>query len=154
MSYSGCINVDIETEIVIARPPDTVSSYAADPSNAPEWYVNIESIEWKTPPPLQIGSQVAFVARFLGRTLRYTYEFVELIPGRRLVMRTQEGPFPMETTYTWDPEPDGSTRMTLRNRGEPAGFSKVMAPLMKPAMRRANRKDLAALRALLEARND
>ena len=85
--------------------------------------------------------------------MRYTYEFVELIPGRRLVMRTQQGPFPMETTYTWDPEPGGSTRMTLRNRGEPAGFSKVMAPLMKPAMRRANRKDLAALKAILEARN-
>ena len=57
----------------------------------------------------------------------------------------------METTYTWSAEPDGSTRMTLRNRGEPAGFSKVMAPLIKPAMRRANRKDLATLKAALES---
>ena len=130
---------------------DTVSSYAGDPSNAPEWYVNIDSVEWKTPPPLQIGSQVEFVARFLGRTLRYTYEFVELIPGKSLIMRTQQGPFPMETTYTWDPEPDGSTRMRLRNRGQPAGFSTMMAPLMKPAMRRANRKDLAKLKAILES---
>jgi Polyketide cyclase / dehydrase and lipid transport len=128
-----------------------VSSYAADPSNAPDWYVNIDSVQWKTSPPLQIGSQVEFVARFLRRTLRYTYEFVELIPGHRLVMRTLDGPFPMETAYTWSSEPDGSTRMTLRNRGEPAGFSKVMAPLMRPAMRRANRKDLAKLKALLEA---
>ena len=120
--------------------------------NAPEWYVNIDSVEWKTPPPLQVGSQVEFVARFLGRTLRYTYEFVELVPGERLVMRTQQGPFPMETTYTWSSEPDGSTRMTLRNRGEPAGFSKAMAPLMRPAMRRANRKDLAKLKGLLESR--
>ncbi len=101
---------------------------------------------------MQLGSRVEFVARFLGRTLRYTYEFVEVIPGRRLVMRTQQGPFPMETTYAWDVEPDGSTRMTLRNRGEPAGFSKVMAPLMRPAMRRANRNDLATLKALLESR--
>jgi hypothetical protein len=136
---------------VIARPPVAVSSYAADPSNAPEWYVNIDSVEWKTPPPLRVGSQVEFVARFLGRTLRYTYEFVELIPGRRVVMRTQQGPFPMETTYTWQPEGDGSTRMTLRNRGEPAGFSRVMAPLMRPAMRRANRKDLSSLKAILES---
>ena len=147
------INVDIETEIVIDRPPDIVSAYAADPSNAPNWYVKIESIEWKTPAPLQIGSQVEFVARFLGRTLRYTYEFVELTPGQRVVMRTQEGPFPMETTYTWSAEPDGLTRMTLRNRGKPVGFSKVMALLIKPAMRRANRKDLAALRAMLESRS-
>ena len=151
MSYAGRINVDIETHIVIARAIDVVSSYAGDPSNAPDWYVNIVSVGWKTAPPLRVGSQVEFVARFLGRTLRYTYEFVELVTGERLVMRAQQGPFPMETTYTWATESDGSTRMTLRNRGEPVGFSKVMAPLMKPAMRRANRKDLAKLKALLES---
>ena len=129
-----------------------MASYAGDPTNAPEWYVNIASVEWKTPPPLRVGSQIEFVATFLGRTLRYTYEVVDLIPGKRLTMRTQQGPFPMETTYTWIPEPDGSTRMKLRNRGRPAGFSAVMAPLMRPAMRRANRKDLAELKAILESR--
>ena len=145
------MNVDVETGIVIGRPPAVVSAYAADPSNAPAWYVNIDSVEWKTPPPLQVGSQVEFVARFLGRTLRYTYELAELIPGERLIMRTRQGPFPMETTYTWESTPQNSTRMTLRNRGEPAGFSKLIAPIMKPAMRRANRKDLAKLKALLES---
>jgi hypothetical protein len=40
--------------------------------------------------------------------------------------------------------------MTLRNRGEPAGFSKLAAPFVAPAMRRATRKDLWALKALLE----
>ena len=145
------MNVDVETEIVIARPVAVVSAYAADPSNAPNWYVNIDSVEWKTPPPLQVGSQVEFVARFLGRTLRYTYELAELIPGERLIMRTRQGPFPMETTYTWESTPHDSTRMTLRNRGEPAGFSMLIAPIMKPAMRRANRKDLAKLKTLLES---
>jgi uncharacterized membrane protein len=145
------MDVEVVTQIVIARPVDVVAAYAADPSNAPDWYVNIDSVEWKTPPPLQIGSQVEFVARFLGRTLRYTYEFVELVSGERTVMRTQQGPFPMETTYTWEPAPNDRTRMTLRNRGRPAGFSKLMAPIIKPAMRRANRKDLARLRAILES---
>jgi hypothetical protein len=93
------------------------------------------------------------LARFLGRTLRYTYELVELVPGERLVMRTSEGPFPMETTYTWESASGGGTRMTLRNRGEPAGFSKLVAPFMAPAMRRANRKDLAAVARLLERRS-
>jgi hypothetical protein len=65
-------------------------------------------------------------------------------------MRTAQGPFPMETTYTWSATNDGKTRMTLRNRGEPAGFSKLVAPLMVRAMRRANRKDLAKLRSILE----
>jgi uncharacterized protein YndB with AHSA1/START domain len=144
------VAVDVQTEIVIARPPDRVASYAGDPSNAPDWYVNIKSVEWKTPPPLGVGSRLAFVAQFLGRRLAYTYEIVELVPGKRLVMRTAEGPFPMETTYTWEPGADGHTRMTLRNCGEPRGFSKLAAPLMAAAMRRANQKDLARLKDILE----
>lgn len=142
--------VDVLTETVINRPRDEVAAYAADPTHAPDWYVNIESVEWKTKPPMTVGSRMAFVARFLGRRLAYTYQVIELLPGERLVMRTAEGPFPMETTYTWEPVGDESTRMTLRNRGEPSGFSKVSAPLMAAAMRRANRKDLAQLKALLE----
>jgi uncharacterized protein YndB with AHSA1/START domain len=146
------MTVDVLTETLINRPRDEVAAYAADPSNAPKWYVNIESVDWKTPPPVSVGSRMAFVARFLGRRLAYTYEVVDLVPGERLVMRTAEGPFPMETTYTWEPAGGGVTRMTLRNRGEPSGFARIGAPMMAAAMRRANRKDLVHLKALLEAR--
>jgi hypothetical protein len=146
------VGVDVVTERVIGRSVDVVSRYAADPTNAPEWYVNIESVEWETPPPAAVGSRMAFVARFLGRRLAYTYELVEWTPGERLVMRTAQGPFPMETTYTWLATSDGGTLMSLRNRGEPKGFSKAVAPFMAAAMRRANRKDLAALARLLEGR--
>ena len=145
------MTVDVTTEIIIDRPIVEVSAYATDPSNAPTWYDNIDSVDWKSPPPAAVGSQVAFVARFLGRRLEYTYELAELIPGERLVMRTTQGPFPMETTYTWTPIATGSTRMTLRNRGEPAGFSKLIAPLMASVVRRATRKDLAKLKSILEA---
>jgi hypothetical protein len=144
------MTVDVRSEILINRPVSEVSRYAADPDNAPLWYVNIKSVEWLTPPPVQVGSRIAFVAHFLGRRLAYTYEVVDLIPGVRLIMRTSEGPFPMETTYTWEATASGSTRMTLRNRGTPAGFSAWVAPLMALAMRRANRNDLALLKKRLE----
>jgi uncharacterized protein YndB with AHSA1/START domain len=142
--------VDVLTEITIARPRSEVARYVQDPSNAPQWYVNIESVEWLSRPPLAVGSRLAFVARFLGRRLAYTYEVVELVPEERLVMRTEQGPFPMETTYEWTSIGDSSTRMTLRNRGEPAGFAGFAAPLMAAAMRRANRQDLQRLKGLLE----
>jgi uncharacterized membrane protein len=142
--------VDVLTDIVIDRPCAEVAAYAADPANAPRWYANIKSVEWHTPPPLRVGSRLAFVAHFLGRQLTYVYEIVELAADARLVMRTAEGPFPMETTYTWEPAGEASTRMTLRNRGEPSGFSRMVAPFMAAAMRRANRKDLALLKSVLE----
>lgn len=140
------------TEIVIDRPRDEVAAFACDPANATAWYQNIRAVEWLTDPPLGIGSRVAFVARFLGRQLAYTYEVRELAPGTRFVMSTAEGPFPIETTYAWADEPGGATRMTVRNRGEPPRFGSLAAPLISSAIRRANRKDLLRLKRALETR--
>lgn len=142
--------VDILTEMVIRRPRDLVAVYAADPDHAPKWYANIQSAEWQTPKPLAVGSRIAFKAYFLGRELAYIYEVAAYEPGKRLVMRTSEGPFPMETTYTWETVDGGSTRMTLRNRGNPKGFSALLAPFMSMMMRRANKKDLLAIKTILE----
>ena len=74
----------------------------------------------------------------------------ELVTGERFVMATAQGPFPMETSYSWADSSSGGTVMTLRNRGEPTGFSKLAAPMIVAAMRRANRKDLDRLKAILE----
>lgn len=142
--------VDVLTEVEIARPREEVAAFAADPSNATAWYKNIKAVEWETPPPVAVGSKVRFRAQFLGRTLEYTYEVRELVPARRFVMATAQGPFPMETTYVWDDATPGMTTMTLRNRGEPSGFAAVTAPVMTRAMRRANQADLRRLKALLE----
>jgi uncharacterized protein YndB with AHSA1/START domain len=135
----------VETEATIDAPLEDVASYAADPSHAPEWYENITSAEWETPPPLQQGSRIAFAANWMDRRLEYTYEVIDFVPNERLVMRTAQGPFPMETTYTWHPVGDGRTRMTLRNRAPEDSEA-------RDAMRRANEKDLENLRSILERR--
>ena len=142
--------VDVTTAIDIARSRQVVAGYATDPDHAADWYANIERVTWQTERPLRIGTRLAFVARFLGRTLSYTYEVIDFIPDERLIMATTEGPLQMETTYAWSDLNDQQTHMTLRNRGTPSGFAGVTAPVMTMAMRRANRKDLAALKYLLE----
>ena len=145
------MNVDVTTEIDIALPRARVAAFATDPANATRWYANITSSRPLEPGPVQLGSRIAFTAKVLGRTLEYTYEVVEYVPGERFVMRTSDGPFAMETTYAWQDGAAGITTMTLRNRGRPSGFASIMAPAMEAAMRRANRKDLARLKALLES---
>jgi hypothetical protein len=144
------VPVDVRTQIEIARPRAEVAAFASDPDNATAWYENIKAVVWQSPRPLAVGTTLEFVAQFLGRRLAYTYEVAELVPGERFVMRTAQGPFPMETTYSWEDAGDGVTRMMLRNRGEPAGFAKLSAPMVAAAMRRANRKDLERLKAILE----
>lgn len=142
--------VDVLTEIMIHASIEKVSAYATNPDNAPKWYENIKSAEWQTPKPLEIGSLIAFKAQFLGKELAYVYEIVELMPGQKLVMRTANGPFPMETTYTWEPIEENRTKMTLQNKGTPTGFSKVFTPFMSLMMEKANNKDLKRIKGILE----
>jgi len=77
--------VDVQVETEILRPVDVVAAYAGDPGNAPEWYANIRSVEWRTEPPLRVGSQMDFVAHFLGRRIAYTYKVTA--PVMELAMR-------------------------------------------------------------------
>jgi uncharacterized membrane protein len=142
--------VDVTVETTIARPVAEVAAYAGDPSNAPEWYANIRSVEWRTEPPVVVGSQVDFVATFLGRRLAYTYEVVALVENEQLIMRTAQGPFPMETTYEWSADGPTTTLMRLRNRGQPSGFTRIAAPALAAAVRRNTTKDLARLKRILE----
>jgi uncharacterized membrane protein len=142
--------INVETTIVIQRPKLEVADYASNPDNTPRWYENIKSVEWRTPKTLAVGSQIAFTAQFLRRKLEYVYEVVELLRGEKLVMRTVDGPFLMETTYLWEAVGSNATKMILSNRGEPAGFAALFSPFMKLAMRAANRKDLRRIKRILE----
>ena len=144
------MTVDVTSEIVIERPREQVAAFANDPDNAPAWYVNIKSVEWRTRPPVGLGTRCAFEAAFLGRRLAYVYEVVDYDPPRRMAMRTVDGPFPMETIYTYHAVDATRTRVELRNRGAPTGFGRAVAPFMRLAIRRANRHDLAALKAIVE----
>jgi len=146
------VSVDVTTTIVIERPIAEVADYSGDPSNAPEWYRRIDSAEWQTEPPITLGSKITFRARFMGRDLVYTYEITEYTPGEQVAMRTAQGPFPMNTTYTWRAVGDRVTHVMLRNHGDPTGFSRLAAPVMALAMRRAMQQDLAELKRLLEGR--
>lgn len=142
--------VDVSTSIVIDRPLAMVAGYTMNPLNAPAWYQNIRSVRRLDQNDFGVGSRTAFEARFLGRDLSYTYEVTSMLEDEELAMATAQAPFPMRTTYRFEAVGPMATRVQLRNDGQPAGFSKLVAPLMEPMMRRANMADLRALKRILE----
>jgi hypothetical protein len=118
----------------------------------PDWHANIADVMWESPPPLAVGTRISFVTEILSQRLTYTYQVTELVQGELLVISTEEGPFPIETTYTWEEAPGGNTVMRLRNRGEPIGLGKKMsARLLARSIRRANEADLRRLKEILES---
>jgi hypothetical protein len=140
--------VRVRSEITIPLAPSQVAAFACDPENVVSWYANIKSMEWVGQPGLRVGAEMDFVAHFLGRRISYRYRIREWVLDRRLVMSTSQGPFPMETVYSFEPEGQG-TRMALENNGDPTGFWGLAAPVMELAMRRANQADLARLKQVL-----
>ena len=108
------MSIDVTSEIVIKKPLADVAGYAASPDNAAEWSTNVRSVTWMTERPLQKGARITFKAKFLGRSLVYTHEIIEFEPDVRLIMRSSDGPFEVETTYIWTATSASTTRMTVR----------------------------------------
>jgi hypothetical protein len=142
--------IDVSTEIDIKCSRDKVAEFSANPDNAPKWYVNIKAAKWKTPRPLKVGSQIVFKAKFMGKALVYIYEISEYAAEQKMVMKTLWGPFPMETIYTWKSLEGNITRMSLQNKGNPAGLSKLLTPLFSLAIKKANNRDLQRLKQIME----
>ena len=143
------MGVDVSVTIAIDRPPAIVMAFASDPTNDPAWIGGIRSVDILSQDPVGPGTTVRRVASFLGRKIGYTTEITDLEPGVRLTMRSLAGPFPLAVTYGFEPTTTG-TRMTIRNTGDPKGFFRLTKPLLKAAIRRNVRRDLAALKSLLE----
>ncbi|KUG51865.1 ATPase [Serinicoccus chungangensis] len=151
--------MDVTVATTFDAPRPLVAAVAGDPDQAMRWYANIRSVRWQGPSELVEGARIDFVARFLGRQLAYTYVVVELVPQERMVMRTDDGPFPMETTYCWwDEEPgDGGrprTGMSVRNAGRPSAMTTLASGAVTLGMKRAMRRDLERLRLVLREEQD
>jgi len=138
--------VAVTTDIIINLPKEKVTEFAANPDNVPQWYVQIQSVEWQTPRPLQNGSELLVKSRFL----RFVHKVVEFIPGQKLILRSVEGPIQLETALGWQAIDEHTTRMTISNRGLPKGFSRLLAPFIALMLGFINRRDLKHLKRLLE----
>ena len=141
--------VRVDAEVVINRPASEVFSYLTDPEKAPEWQSSL--IEAHADGPMQVGTKVTEVRKFLGRRMESALEVTEYEPDRKFSLRILSGPVPFEAEHTLESE-DGRTRLKWVGTGEPGGFFKLAEPLVARQAQRQFRGDFETLRDLLEAR--
>lgn len=142
--------IDVIVTETIRAPRDRVAAYVVDHRHDPDWIGGISSSELIGDGPLGVGSDVRRVATFMGRRIEYVNRVVELDPGRRLVMRSVEAPFPMQVTYAFD-DADSGTLTSVRVQGEPASMYRLAGPLLAAQVRRSVAGDLRTLRSLIES---
>jgi uncharacterized membrane protein len=143
---------DIRSNVTIHCRKIRIWEYVSDPDNAPEWHEHITSVEWKTPKPAKLGSQINFTVRFVKRTFTYTCGITEWVPLEHVTLETVEGPFPVKIICSLRSLNENTTRITLRSAITLKGVSRLFSRLIAWMVKKANRRDLKKLKALLEER--
>jgi hypothetical protein len=144
------MSVDVTVETRIDRGRDEVARFAMDPANDTRWILALDSARKLTDGAVGAGTRVERVAAFLGKRIEYVNEVVEYAPPGRLVMRSVKAPFPMTVTYEFDEVGEGATIARIRTTGETGGFYSVAGPLLAQAVKRGVRRDLDALKRIME----
>ncbi|MGH2728001.1 MAG: SRPBCC family protein [Actinomycetota bacterium] len=142
--------IDVTLKIDIARPRETVAAYAMEAENDPAWIGGISSAQRLTPPPTGVGTRVERVASFRGKRIEYVMDVIDHVPGRKIVLKTVKGPFPMEVTYAFE-DRDRGTRAFIRVAGDTKGFYRLAAPLLVRGVKRNVGRDLKRLKKALES---
>jgi Polyketide cyclase / dehydrase and lipid transport len=148
------VGVDVTVEQRIARPREDVARFAMDPANDTRWILALASARVVRPGEgsgVGRGTQVERVASFLGQRIEYVNEIDDYDPPRRLAMHSVKAPFPMTVVYEFDEDGANSTLMRIRAGGDAKGFYNVAGPVLSLMVKRGIRRDLEALRGVMEA---
>lgn len=141
---------DITTSVEIARPAAAVFAFIADMENNPKWQQGQQRCTWTSEPPIGVGSTYDQEARFLGRTIRSSFEVTEFEPGRRIRIVSTAGTMPIDVTRTVEPIDDERCRATAHVLGDPPRMFRVLGPLLDRMVRSTVAEDYDRLQALLE----
>jgi uncharacterized protein YndB with AHSA1/START domain len=141
-----------EFEIVrtIERPVPEVFAGLVNFDRVPDWNSGVVQVRWEPGPPLDVGTTIVYVGKFLGRSFESPSEVTEYVPDVKYSSRTTSGPFDLEVENTLEPV-DGGTRITSLFRGESRGFFKVAEPVMVRLAKNQFETSTDNFKALLEA---
>jgi len=135
----------------IARPPSKVFAFLADQRNEGQWHTDVLEARLTSTEPIGLGTQFWIRLKpFMGTSeARSTVSQYE--PDRRVAHTVQMGKLTPISGYTIDPDERGGCRVTKTVELEPAGLMRLIAPMMKSMIRKANVQFLENLKRVLEA---
>lgn len=139
-----------ELALEIARSPDDVYAYLADPTRLPEWQQDVQEVRGGTGGPLAAGAEFTEVRTFLGTRLESTLEVTAAEPGREFSLRTRSGPVQVTVRHLLEPHGPG-TRLTLLGDADPGPLFALAGPFVRRAAERRARSDFERLKQILEA---
>ena len=136
----------IAESIDIARSPEQVWAFVADPTNDPRWCRKVKAVEpagprrWRVlhkPVPLRAGAELVL-------------EHVEFEPPKRLAMREEDEASVFSVEYRLAPTTTG-TYFTQVSDFEWKKLPRVLRATFRRGVRRDVRRQLQALKRLLES---
>ncbi len=142
------MRVQVAESVEIGRPIEQVFAYVANVNHLPDWAGTTIEVRGAPRRPLQDNETFTDVGLFLGRRIESSFR-VRVDAPRQLVFQVISGPLPYHWTYLFAHTAEG-TRVTLGLSGDPGGFFRLATPLVTLALKRQLRRDLAALKAVLE----
>ena len=135
--------------MLISRPLDEVFGFVGDVRNRPRWDDSVDSEELTSPEPIGVGSTVRTKLRSMGKDYVYTWEIVEHEPPHRMKVESTSGPFPTTLDFRFDGR-DGGTLVNASVTGRPAGFMRILQPMIARTTQKNLDRGYARLKKLLE----
>ncbi len=142
-----------EQSFHVNRSPEVVFDYLTDPGNLAEWQTSKTSVEQLSEGPPRLGMRVRERTKPPGvREFEQVVEFTEFDRPRRVHVHIVEGPYPIDATWSFEPEGEG-TRARFLAEGNLRGLSRAFEPLLRLMLGRQMTRYHENLRRNVEAQS-
>jgi uncharacterized protein YndB with AHSA1/START domain len=144
--------VDVKVSTDINSPVHEVFEYVKDEANIPKWDEDLITATKTSPGETGVGSTFHLdIKPFMGVTSGVG-KVVGFESDRLIELQWDFGKMKSHVFHIFEPSGSGTT-FTRRIQIEPAGFMKLMAPMMGSRIKKMNHKYLATLKGLIESRS-
>jgi uncharacterized membrane protein len=141
--------IQITDTITIGRPPTEVFAFVADLNNIPKWQSEVVTSKVVTPGPTRVGTRFTEDVKMGPRRVAATCEITEFAPNTVVGFRATSPAMDYSGRFQFEGAA-GGTNLIVTATGQLKGWWKLMQPLLKGEFRSGIRKELAALKDILE----